>query len=166
MSPFEAILNTNLINFIIVISTLVWIFKKFNLGSLIDNLKDDIKINVEKSSNSAKAALDEYKITKKSSKNIPILVDEIENKAKQNIENLKIKIEVETDLKQKSIINSFEKTKNMLLNKYKKTIIEDIYLSSVELAKNAAIERLDDETHKKLINSSIDELDNIEGSLL
>jgi F0F1-type ATP synthase membrane subunit b/b' len=49
MSIFEQILHTNLINFIIVLSLLVLIFKKAHLGDLIDKMANDIQDKVEKS---------------------------------------------------------------------------------------------------------------------
>ena len=64
MSLFEQILQTNLINFIIVVLTLAWIFKKAKLGALIEKMAQDVKGRVEKSSADAQSAISEYKATK------------------------------------------------------------------------------------------------------
>ena len=54
---FEKILATNIVNFFIVIGTLVLIFKKAHLGDLIQKMADDIRLEVEKSSQSAQNAI-------------------------------------------------------------------------------------------------------------
>ncbi len=166
MTLFEQILNTNLINFIIVVSTLVWIFKKAHLGDLIQKMADDIKESVEKSSKNAQSAISEYKQTKKSTKDTPRLQEEIISNAKLNAQNLKEKFEQNTKLQEQEIKSGLEKIYQSQQEKYKKMTVNEIYQACIQLAQDETLERLNDETHRKLINSSIDELDKIEGSLL
>ncbi len=166
MTLFEQILNTNLINFLIVVSTLVLIFKKAHLGDLIQKMADDVKESVEKSSKNAQSAISEYKQTKKSTKDTPKLQEEIISSAKLNAQNLKEKFEQKTKLQEQEIKSSLEKIYISQQEKYKKMTTNDIYKACVELAKDETLTRLNDDVHKKLINSSIDELDKIEGSLL
>ena len=162
---FEQILSTNLINFLIVISTLVWIFKKANLGDLIANLAENISQEIEKSSNNAQLALKEYKNTKKETKNTPKLQEEIINNAKETAQNLKEKIEKKTNTQKDEIINSIEKVFSKQNEKMKKLTANEIYLACIDMAQEHITEKLDENTHKKLINLSIEELDKIEGSL-
>ena len=44
--------------------------------------------------------------------------------------------------------------------------INEIFNACVDIARDETVKKLDYNAHKKLINSSIDELDKIEGSLL
>lgn len=162
---FESILKTNVINFIIVISTLMWIFKKANLGALIQKLADDIKLSVEKSSSNAQDAISQYKSTKKSVKDTPKLQEEIISQAKSNAQNIKEKIEQKTLLEKNELIKSIEKIISNQQEKYKKLTINEIYKASINIAKEEVQKRLDENNHQKIIEKSIEELDKIEGSL-
>lgn len=162
---FESILKTNVINFIIVISTLVWIFKKANLGALIQKLADDIKLSVEKSSSNAQDAISQYKSTKKSVKDTPKLQEEIISQAKSNAQNIKEKIEQKTLLEKNELIKSIEKIISNQQEKYKKLTVNEIYKASINIAKEEVQKRLDENNHQKIIEKSIEELDKIEGSL-
>ncbi len=162
---FESILKTNVINFIIVISTLVWIFKKANLGALIQKLADDIRLSVEKSSSNAQDAISQYKSTKKSVKDTPKLQEEIISQAKSNAQNIKEKIEQKTLLEKNELIKSIEKIISNQQEKYKKLAINEIYKASINIAKEEVQRRLDENNHQKIIEKSIEELDKIEGSL-
>ena len=163
-SLFESILKTNIINFIIVISTLVWIFKKANLGALIQKLADDIRISVEKSSNNAQSAISQYKSTKKAVKDTPKLQEEIISQAKSNAQNIKEKIKQKTLYEKNELIKNIEKIISSQKEKYKKLTLDEVYLASIDLAKEVQ-KRLDENTHQKIIEKSIEELNKIEGSL-
>ena len=54
-------------------------------------------------------------------------------------------------------INNPQDLKNLTIN--------EIYQASINLAQDEVIKRLDNDTHKKLIDNSIEELEKIEGSL-
>ena len=165
MSLFEKILHTNIINFIIVVSTLVWIFKKANLGALIQKLADDVRLSVEKSSNNAQSAISQYKSTKKSTKDTPKLQEEIISQAKSNAQSIKEKIEQKTLLEKYELKKSITKMLSSQKEKYKKLTIDEVYTASINIAKEEVQKRLDETTHQKLIQKSIEELDKIEGSL-
>lgn len=165
MSLFEQILSTNLINFLIVIGTLALIIKKARLGELLDKMATDVKEKIEKSSTDAASALSEYKATKKAVKDTPKLQEEILSNAQISAQSLKEKIGKATKKQQDEIRYGVEK---VLLNqneRAKKATIAEIYNACVELAKEEILKRLDKETHKKLINASIKEIEKIEGSL-
>ena len=87
-SLFLTVLESNIINFLIMMSILVWIFKKFNLGKIIDNLADDIKNNVVTSAEAVQNALKEYKETRKESREIPNKKQEILDDAKESVKRL------------------------------------------------------------------------------
>lgn len=163
MSLFEQILNTNIINFLIVVSTLVLIFKKAHLGDLIEKMADDIRKNVEKSSLDAKSAIDEYKTTKRLVKDTPKLQEDIISNAKINAQNAKENIEKNTTSSLEEIKASLEKTYAFQDEKLKNITIKELYSACIDMARDEVIKRLDDDTQKRLINASIDELDKIEG---
>lgn len=166
MSLFEQILQTNIVNFLIVLSVLGFAFKKAHLGDLIEKMAQDVRASVEKSSKDATNAISEYKATKRAIKDVPKIQEEIISGAKSNAQNLKEKIEQKTLLKEEEIKNSIEKIQNSQIDKVKKMTISDIYTACIDIAQDEITSKLNDEIHKNLINKSIDELEKIEGSLL
>ena len=106
MSLFEQILQTNLINFLIMISTLVLIFKKAHLGDLIEKMANDVRLKVEESSKRTQDALSEYKSTKREVKDAPKLQEEIISTAHNSAKNLVLKIEEKSKLKQDETIKA------------------------------------------------------------
>jgi len=162
---FENLLATNIINFIIVIATLALIFKKAHLGDLIQKMADDIKNDIEKSAISASEALKEYKEVKKSTKDTSKLQEQMMINAKNSANNLKEKIIQETKSQQEEIKANIERILLSQGEKAKKITTSEIYTACVNLAQEIVIQKLDKKTHKKLINSSIDEIDKIKGNL-
>lgn len=165
MTLFEQILQTNIINFIIVISTLVLIFKKAHLGDLIEKMAEDVKNSVEKSSKDAQGAIEEYKSTKRATKDTPLLQDEIMLNAKANAQNIKEKIDNKTKVSQAEIRASIQNIYESQKERFKNATVAEIYGACIDMAKNEIIKKLDNTLQKKLIDISIDELDKIEGNL-
>ena len=164
-SLFEKILETNIINFLIVISTLVWIFKKARLGDLIQRMADEIKDSVEQSELKAKSAVQNYEETVKATSGTEELQEKIIKQAHINAKSIKEKIEEKTALKQADLKSNLEKAFENQEENFKNLTIDDVYQASVELAKAEVLKRLNKDVHKKLINTSIDELAKVEGNL-
>ena len=162
---FEKIIETNIINFLIVLSTLVWIFKKAHLGSIIQKMADDIKTDVEESSQKASNALKEYKETRKATRGTEELQEKILKQAQTNAQLIKERIEEKAQIQKKDIKSNMKNAFEQIKEHYKNLTIDEIYSAGIELAKLEILKRLDKELHKKLINSSIDEIANIEGNL-
>lgn len=160
---FENLLSTNLINFIIVIATLAFIVKKAHLADIIQKLADDVKSDIEKSATNAANALKNYKDTKKTIKNTPKLQEEIIENAKNNAFVLEEKMKLKTQIQKEEIEKSVEKVFQSQGEKAKKLTTNEIYLACIDLAQEHVVQNLNNETQKKLIDSSIDELDKIEG---
>lgn len=164
-SLFEKILSTNIINFLIVISTLILIFKKAHLGDLIDKMAQDIKAEVEKSASDAQDAIKEYKITKKAVKDTAQLQEEIISLAQRGAQSIKEKTEQKTKIEEDEIKSGIEKILSKQNERAKKLTISEIYHACLNLAQEEILKKLDTKMHKKLIDSSIEELDKVEGSL-
>jgi len=163
---FEAILHSNLINFIIMISLLVLIFKKFKLGTLIDNMAEKTRQKIEESKKNAKSALEEYKKVKDSEKNVEESREKILKDAKETANALEKNIEHETSVAAKELEDSLHTLAENYHITAKKQTLEQVYGACVVLAKEHIIQNLNDETHKHLINKGIDELDKMEGACL
>ena len=166
MNWLETILKTNVINFIIFASIFVAIYKKFQFNKTIQKLADDVKEKIETSINNAKKALDEYKETKRAQKNIPILEREILDNAQNNAQNIKAKIEADTHLQQMEIENNKLKALEQQEQKIKFMTANELFNVCVDIAQDELISKLDKEAHQRILNSSIDELEKIEGNLI
>ncbi len=162
---YEQILSSNLINFLIVIFTLRLIFKKCNLGSIIDDMAASTKEKVEKSASDTKLALEEYKKIKRSAKDTPKLQKEILDNAKNNAIAIKEQQQQKTNIQKEQISKQNEKALLNQAQKFKKLTTDEIYLSCVNIARDEVIKRLDDATQRKLIDISINEISEIEGNL-
>lgn len=163
ISLYEKILESNLINFIIMVWILVIIFKKAHLGYLIQRLADDVRNNVELSAKHVQSALQEYKDARRSSKDTPILKEKIISDAKENAQNLKEKIEYKTKIETEEIRQNLEKLSNAMGKKIQDSTINELYNNLVELTKDEVRNSLDNDTHKHLIQKSIEQIDNLDG---
>lgn len=159
---FEKISSTNAINFIIEIWILSIIFRKANLISLIQKMADDIKNTVEKSDMDTLDAVKNYENVKKSIKDTPKLRDEIFQNAKNLALTTKQKIESDLNIKKDNIQSNLNDSYKNDEDKYKKLTTDEIYLASLDLAKDAILDKLDDKMQIKLINSALEEFDKVE----
>lgn len=163
ISLYERILNSNLINFIIMVSILVFICKKVRLGSLIQKLADDVQNNVELSAKHVQEALKEYKDAKRSTKNVGEIKENITKEAKINAQNLKEKIEAQTKFQEEEILLNLEKTKNNHQRKAQEKLTQQMYLACVDMAQKEIESLLDEDMHNHLIENSIAQIDNLGG---
>ena len=95
----------------------------------------------------------------------PKLQKAILDGAQVSAKNLKEKIEHKAICQEKELIDSLKKIYQNQGDKIKKATTKEIYLACVEMAQEEVVKRLDENTHKKIINKSIDEIDRVEGSL-
>ena len=160
------ILHSNIINFIIMISILVVIFKKANLGKFLDNISEDIIKNVTTSAEAVQNALSEYKKTKKEAKTLDIKKEEIIKNAREIAKNLTASNEEYIKNKQNELDNNLNKAKEAYYDRrIQKTtfeIQEIVYNFSLEAVKNLQTP----EIHRQLILNSLDEFDKIKGDCL
>ncbi len=156
---YEQILESNIINFLIMVSILVFIFKKCRLGDLIDAMADEIKNNVDISYKNVENAKKRYKETELEAKKTEQKKEEISKNSKELIQKLQEKNGFEIEKKTKDIEENLNKTKENILSskvqKVTKTVQEAVYLCSVDTIKNM----LNYDMQKKIILESLDELD-------
>lgn len=162
---FENLLKTNLINFIIVLSILTLIFKKARLGELIDKMALDIQDKVEVTSQDVEKAQQEYEATRESVREVPQIQERILENAQRSADGLRKKIEQKANQREKEIECKVEAYLKSQKEKSRKVTIKEVYLACVDLAQEEILKRLDAKMHKKLINNSIEELENIKGHL-
>ena len=159
------ILHSNLINFLIMVSILVWIFKKCKLGDVIDSMAEDIKKNVTTSAEAVQNVLAEYKKTKKESRFTQDKKDEIIENAKQIIKNLKEANIRNINDKKAELDKNSEKLKDVYkTRKIQKTALK-IQNAIYELSLDSIQKIMNDDLRKKLVENALCEFENIEGVL-
>ena len=158
-SLFLTVLESNIINFLIMMSILVWIFKKFNLGKIIDNLADDIKNNVITSAEAVQNALNEYKKTRKESREIPLKKQEIIENANLQAKKMDEKNLEEIKEKEKRLEEDSSKMKESYSEKIILKTAKNINDAVYELSKRSIINMLNYDIQNKITKDCLDELD-------
>lgn len=157
------ILNSNIINFIIMVGLLVLIFKKAKLGNFFNAITDDIKNNVTSSAEAVKNALYEYKKTKKDLKNIDSRKQEIINSALETSNLLKENNKETIKKKEQELFLASEKSKEAFYQKKMQKTTEEIQNAIYTLTINTIKNMDNNEMQEKLILKALDEFDKIEG---
>ena len=161
-SLYQKILESNLVNFIIMMSILVLIFKKAKFGNFIDKMADDIRNSVMTSSEAAKKAINEYKEAKKRNKNLQAEKNEIITRAKTSALNIEDSAKEKLQIEQKNIDNKCAAQVQNVIEKAKSNTASEILDLVSELAEDEVRKRLDDTMQRRLIQKSINELDKLE----
>ncbi len=168
MTLYQRILESNLVNFIIMVSVLVLIFKKAKLGAIFDKMANDIRTSVMTSSEAAQAALAEYKEAKRSTKNLNNKKDEIIKNTDIMAQNARAAAQdvilKEKETLDKQLLNKIEsdaiKAKNDTSNEFLNLVVE---LSKDEI-QNCLDSSRGSEIQAKIIDKCIESLDNIDFS--
>jgi len=167
LTLYQKILESNLVNFIIMVSILTLIFKKAKLGSIFDKMADDIRTSVMTSADAAQAALKEYKEAKRSTKNTEKEKEEVLNKAKNSALSMENNA---SNLLLNEIKLADERCNIQIednVKRAKETAAGEIYQTVAKLAEDEIKNRLlnskdKDELQKRLIDKSIEEIDTLE----
>jgi len=158
---FELILNSNIINFTIMVSVLVWIYKHFQLNKIFDSITDDIKNNVTSSAGAVKNAIDEYKKIRGEKRRISEKKEVIIQNAKSIVGKLNQKNLEEIQTKEKELELNKTKTKEVLIGRIKEKTANDIKEAVYKLSQDVIKENMNDEIQFNSIKNALDELDKI-----
>ena len=158
------ILNSNIINFIIMVSILVFIFKKAHLGKFIDDIADDIKNNVASSGTAVQNALSEYKKTKKEFKNIDSKKQEIIDNAKKVAISLEEKNREDITKKEQELTKNADKMQEASYERKMQKTTQDVQNAVYVLSLDTINKMNNEELQKKLIFNALDEFDKVGGA--
>lgn len=158
------LLKSNIINFIIMMCILVFVFKKAHLGKLIDNIADDIKNNVVSSGTAVQNALSEYKKTKREFKNIDTRKQEIIDNTKKTIALLEKSNKEDIEKKEQELSKNADKLQEAFYGKKLQKTTQDIQDAVYTLSLDAINKMDNNELQKRLIFSALDEFDKVEGA--
>ena len=164
MSNFiQILIQSNTLNFLIVLLILGFIIKKLNIGMKVDCIKGEIASFVENSENEKKQAEQNLaRINDKLAK-LPVVIERIKKSTENNIKNIEANVQKKTEIQKQDISKNAERLFKLETKKFKTGLTNLLSEKSVDLAKENAINQLKENPllHKKYIDSAIDELDRI-----
>lgn len=160
---WHTILESNLINFLIVLSILVVISIKLNVKTKIGELQKVIVSYVENSSlekDNAHKALNEIQ---EKINHLEDDIEDIEKNAQRNIKSIERRISEEIVEKKKDIDNNANRILNLEVKNFKAKLSDILSDASINLVKKNVIEQLKEnkELHNRYINEAIDGIDKV-----
>ena len=160
---WNLILESNLINFIVVFVIMAFIIKKINVGDKIENVRKTIKSYVDESSNEKAAAEKELSQIQAKIEHLQDDIKDIEATAQNNIKGFENKIQEEIYEKKKDIDKNAERILNLETKNFKDKLSSVLSEASINLARKNAIEQLKNnrELHNKYINEALEGIDKI-----
>ena len=146
-----------------MIALFAFIIIKFNLIGKLDSAISKVKETIDNSQNAKLNSIEELKQADEAVKNVNNEVEEIENKAQENIVNLEKRLAQESENRVESIKKSADriidaKEKEIISRLSKKTV-----LASFEVARKHIINLLEQnpDYHQQFIKESIEELNRL-----
>lgn len=159
----DYISRTNLFNFIIFFSIIIFICRKINLGTKLDDAKNVITQRVEDSKTEKENSEKNLKNIEDTVAHLSEEIDEIIEKSKTNAKLVGEKILEDAN----SLANGIrENSKKLVENKtalLKNDLLKKASEASIEVAKNHIINELNNnyELHNRLIDESVDAISEV-----
>ena len=167
MENFGEILNyigrTNLFNFLIFLSIIIFLVKKIDVSGKLESAKNGIAQNIE---NSKTAKSDSESLLKEVEKSVENLEEEIEAIIKKSENNARLvgdKILEDARSLALSVKDNSVKSAEARAGHLKNDILKRAMKASVEVAKDHILSELgrNSDLHNRLIDESIDALDGV-----
>ena len=159
-SVLDYISRTNLFNFVIFLSILIFLFKKIDVVGMLDNMKNAVIENIESSKTSKSDSEIHLKEIEEKVSHIEEEIDGIIKKSEQNAKLVGEKIIEDANHTVESIK---ENSKKLVENKsalLKNDILRRASEASIEVARNHIVNELNNnyDLHQKLIDESLEAL--------
>lgn len=163
MEILHTILESNVLNFIIVFAIICALVRKIKIDEKLENVKNTIKSYVDDSSNEKNNAEKELVLIKEKVSNLPNEIDKIKISTQNSVESIGKKIEAEIKEQMADIDNNAERIMNLETKKFKSKLTGILSETSINLAKDNALKQLENnrELHNQYINDAINEIDGI-----
>ena len=160
---FKFILESNIINFCLMVWLLVWICKKMDFGSIftksVKSVEDYIEKSKEEKQNSNNLVFESKKLIEK----LPSQISEIEKFNKQKCDIFRKQLEASTKKSVEKLNNNIERIIEIEEKKVSNAVTEYSFRKSVEKAQTDIVSMLESkpELHKKFIDESLEELEKL-----
>lgn len=159
----QLLINSNTLNFIIVIFVLAILFVKLNLKEKIELLQDEIKNYVDTSFQEKETAEKSLSSINEKIENLPVEIESIKISTENSVKSIGEKIRAEVVEQKRDIENNAERIFNLETKKFQQKLTAILSEKSVEIAKENALNQLKENKnlHNKYIDTAIEELDRI-----
>lgn len=157
----ETFIQSNTLNFLLVLLFLIWIALKLNIGEKLEHTKNQIKSFVGEAENAKSEAEKRMTDINEKVKRLPSEIQEIERITKVNIESLAKKNTDDINEQIQNIDNNVKRIMDLETKKFKSKLTSIISEASVNIAKENAIRQMQNNRaiHDKYIYDAIDEID-------
>ncbi len=161
ISFIKYILQSNIINFLIMLGILYWICKKIDIKKGLDNAIKSVRLNIEKSEDEKSESQDRLNIEISKNEKLPSELKQLDAQTEEKSRMLKSQIESET---QKSIEN-LKKNISKIVESEEKTLSGKISQETVTLSLDGAKDNIlnllnsNPQLHEKFIYQSLEELE-------
>ncbi len=164
-SVLDYISRTNLFNFVIFLSILIFLFKKIDVVGMLENMKNAVIENIEASKTSKSESETHLKEIEEKVSHIEEEIDGIIKKSEQNAKLVGEKIIEDANHTVESIKDNSKKlveNKSALL---KNDILKRASEASIEVARNHIVNELNNnyDLHQRLIDESLEALNSYKG---
>lgn len=163
MDIIQILIQSNSLNFIVVLLVVIFILKKMNIKQKFEDIKNQITNYVNESEKEKEISEKGLLEIKNKVEKLPAEIDLIERSVQRSINNFEKKSEKEIQEKCKDIDNTAKRLLNLETKKFKSKLTGILSETSVNLAEDNAINQLKNnrELHDKYIYEAINELDGI-----
>lgn len=160
---WNLIVKSNTFNFIVLILIFAILFKKINISSIIEKIRDEIVNTIENAKKEQENAKNKLSNAEKAIENIDDEIKQKLNEASKRAEDMSKQILDNTDLRLKLIEKNIERVVNAEEKTLSAKMTEKTLKTSVELAKKQIINMLESnpDMHNKYIDESIENLDRV-----
>ena len=159
-SVLDYISRTNLFNFVIFLSVLIFLFKKVDVVGMLENMKNSVVENIEASKTSKTESETQLKEIEEKVSHIEEEIDGIIKKSEQNAKLVGEKI---IDDANHTVSSIKDNSKKLVENKsalLKNDILKRASQASIEVARNHIVNELNNnyDLHQRLIDESLEAL--------
>ena len=159
----QLLIQSNTLNFLIVLFILVFLIKKLNVSKRIESLRDEINSYVETSETEKEHAILELNRINDRIAKLPAVIERIKKSTNNNIKNMEANMQETIKAKKADIANNARRLHNLETKKFKSRLTNLLSEKSIEISRENAIKQLNENPalHNKYIDNAIDELDKI-----
>ena len=159
-SVLDYISRTNLFNFVIFLSVLIFLFKKVNVIGMLENMKNAVVENIEASKTSKTESETQLKEIEEK---VSLIEEEIDGIIKKSEQNAKLVGEKIIDDANHTVSSIKDNSKKLVENKsalLKNDILKRASQASIEVARNHIVNELNNnyDLHQRLIDESLEAL--------
>lgn len=159
----QTILQSNIINFLIVLAFLIFLVYKINLSEKLEKVREEITSYIEASEKEKQNAQEELNRINDKIEKLPAVVERIKKSTERNIKNLEENSNKSAEIQKKDISRNAQRLFNLETKKFKTELSNILSEHSIRIARENAVKQLEENPnlHDKYIEDAIEEIDRI-----